>query len=74
MIQKLLMLLLISTISIGLKAQEKTINKSYDGIKEIKLSTSGGNCKIIKGGPKVEVELSYSYDDDIFNPVLEKEG
>ena len=69
------MLALMLTISAGLQAQEKTISKSFQGIKEIKLNTASGDLKIVKGGDnKVDVELVYSYDDDVFEAIMEQDG
>ena len=56
--QKALILALMMTLSIGLKAQEKTINKSFDGIKAVKINTASGDCRISKRSSKiVEVTL-----------------
>ena len=72
--KKILVLLLIMIGSIGLQAQEKTINKSFQGIKEIDLNTASGDCQVVKGGNSVEVTLVYSYDDDVFEAIFEQAG
>ena len=73
--QKALILALMMTLSIGLKAQEKTINKSFDGIKAVKINTASGDCRISKSSSKnVEVTLVYTYDDDVFEAIFEKDG
>jgi len=73
--QKSIILVLLLTISIGLQAQEKKINKSFDGIKEISLNTASGDCHIIKGsGTKVDVSLVYSYSDDVYEAIFEQKG
>jgi hypothetical protein len=60
--------------SIALQAQQKTITKSFQGIKEIDLSTASGDCQIVKGGSNVEVTLVHSYDDDVFEAIFEQDG
>jgi hypothetical protein len=75
MIQKTFTLILIMVISISLQAQDKTINKSFSGIKEIQINSSSSDCQIVKGNSdKVDVNLVYSYDDDIFEAVFEQNG
>jgi len=72
--QKILVLILMLAVSIGLHAQEKTINKSFKGVTEIDLNTASGDCQIVKGGSSVEVTLVYTYDDDEFEPVFAQDG
>lgn len=72
--KKILALLLIMMGSIGLQAQEKTINKSFQGIKEINLNTASGDCQVVKGVSSVEVTLVHSYDDDVFEAIFEQDG
>ncbi len=72
--KKILVLTLIMIGSIGLQAQEKTINKSFQGIKEIDLNTASGDCQVVKGGNSVEVTLVHSYDDDVFEAIFEQDG
>jgi len=56
-------------------AQEKTITKSFDGVKNIRLSTDSGDGIVKKGsGNQVKVTLVYTYEEDEFNPVLEQSG
>jgi hypothetical protein len=51
------------------------INKSYTGIKTIEISTASGDCELMKNSSdKVDVTLTYSYDDEKFTPVFEQEG
>ena len=62
-------------ISYGLQAQDKTISKSFSDITEINLNTASGDCQIIKtSSNKVDVVLVYSYSDDVFKAVFEKDG
>lgn len=72
--KKILALILIMIGSIGLQAQEKTINKSFQGIKEIDLNTASGDCQVVKGGNSVEVTLVHSYNDDVFEAIFEQDG
>jgi DUF4097 and DUF4098 domain-containing protein YvlB len=63
-------LLIISTFVFG---QEKTVNKTFSGIKTIRLSTSSGDIDIKKSANNdVKVLVKYSFDDDSFRPVLEQ--
>jgi hypothetical protein len=69
------MLMLALLVSFSLQAQEKTIKKSFSDVTEINLSTASGDCQIVKStGNKVEVELVYSYSDDVFEAILEQDG
>ena len=72
--KKLAFFVLIALVSHAAMAQ-KTINKEYSGIKEIEISTASGDCDVIKStNNKVSLELTYSYDDDRFEPVFEQDG
>ena len=54
-------------------AQDKTLNKTFSGIKSIKLTTSSGDITLKKGsGSDVKLTLKYSYDDDEFKPIIEE--
>ncbi len=72
--QKILVLLLMIISSIALKAQQKTINKSFNGIKKIHISTASGDCQVIKGGSSVDVTLVHSYDEDTYEAIFEQDG
>lgn len=62
-------------VSIGAIAQSKKINKSFDGIKNIEINTASGDCDLVKSSnTAVAVEVTYSYDDDRFEAILEKDG
>ena len=74
MLKRISLVLLASIVSISLSAQEK-ISKSFNGIKEIKLSTGSGDCRVIKSSSRdVAVDLTYTYSDDDYIPVIEQEG
>lgn len=61
--------------SIGSAFAQKTINKSYTGVKRIKLATSSGDCEINKSsGASVEVELNHTYDENEYKPRFEQSG
>jgi hypothetical protein len=55
-------------------AQEQSVDRSYKGIARIDLSTGSGNCEIVKGGKDVRVQLTYTYDSEVFEPILEQNG
>jgi hypothetical protein len=55
--------------------EEKTIEKSFDGISSIDLSTAAGDCVIKKGSTDaVQVKVTYTYDDDDYTPKMEQSG
>ncbi len=56
-------------------AQGQKMNKTFTGIKKISLSTSSGNCKLIKGtGNEVQVSVSYTYSSSDYQPIMEQDG
>jgi DUF4097 and DUF4098 domain-containing protein YvlB len=63
--------LLVASLSFA----QKTINKSFTGVKRIKLQSSSGDCEIRKGsGNSVEVELVHTLDEGQFTPRFEQSG
>jgi hypothetical protein len=53
-------------------AQDKTVSKSFSGIKSIKLNTSSGDIDLKKSnGKDVKVTVKYSYDDEDYKLVME---
>lgn len=61
-------------MSFGAYAQE-TIEKSFTGVKSIRLTTASGNGRIVKGSSnEVKVTVVYTYDDDDYNPEFEQRG
>lgn len=56
-------------------AQTVSEKMSFEGIESIKIKTSGGNCLLQKGsGSTVVVEFTHTFDDDEFEPIVEKNG
>ncbi len=54
---------------------QETINKSYSGIKNIRLTTASGNGTIKRSNSnEVKVKLVYTYDDDVYEPIFEQSG
>ncbi len=54
---------------------QKELNKSFTGIKKIRMNTSSGGCKIGKSSnASVTVGVKYSFDDDQFEPSIVQEG
>jgi hypothetical protein len=71
-IQSAICLVLVLVIS---AAQGQKMNKTFTGIKKISLSTSSGNCKLIKGNSSaVQVNVSYTYSASDYQPIMEQEG
>lgn len=54
---------------------QETIEKSYTGIKSIRLTTASGNGTIKKSNTnEVKVHLRYTYDKDVYDPSFEQKG
>ena len=50
-------------------------SKTFTGIKKISLSTSSGNCKLIKGTTdEVQVSVTDTYSTNDFKPIMEQDG
>ncbi|WP_176723345.1 DUF4097 family beta strand repeat-containing protein [Roseivirga misakiensis] len=63
--------LFMTTLAFG----QETIEKSYTGVKTIRLTTASGNGTIKKSNTnEVKVHLRYTYDDDIYEPIFEQNG
>lgn len=56
-------------------AQDKTVNKTFSGIKTIKLNTASGDIDLKKSASSdVKLLVKYSYDDDDYQPIIEQSG
>jgi len=56
-------------------AQDHKASKTFTGIKKISLSTSSGNCKLIKGTTnEVQVTVTDTYSTNDFRPIMEQDG
>ena len=54
---------------------QKTIDKTYSGVKSIRLETSSGSGLIKKSSSnEVKVTVEYTYDDDEYKPTFEQRG
>lgn len=54
---------------------QKKLNKTFPGVKKIRMSTASGNCVLRKSGDmKVTVDLTYSFDENDYEPVISQEG
>lgn len=54
---------------------QKTINKTFDGIEDIRISIASGNAIIKKGtGQQVKITVEYTYDDDEYEPTFDQDG
>lgn len=50
-------------------------SKTFTGIKKINLSTSSGNCKLIKGTTnEVQISVTDTYSTNDFKPIMEQDG
>jgi putative adhesin len=67
----ILVAICLSTVAFG----QKTINKSYTGVKSIRLETASGSGTIKKSSTnEVKVTLEYTYDDEDYEPQFEQRG
>jgi hypothetical protein len=74
MLKRILLVFAATLISFSLLAQQN-INKTFKGVKEIQLTTGSGDCKVVKSNnQEVVVDLTYTYDDENYTPVLELDG
>jgi hypothetical protein len=72
--KKIGFVLLAFVLSTTLMAQ-KTVSKSFSGIKKIRMNTASGSCTIRKSADAtVKVSVDYTYDEDRFEPRMEQEG
>lgn len=56
-------------------AQETTVKKSFSDVEELSFETASGNCTVSKSeGSTIEVEVTYFYDKDEYEPVFEQRG
>src|SRR6185369_2785188 len=56
-------------------AQGQKTSKTFTVIKKISLSTSSGNCKLIKGSTnEVQVSVTDTYSANDFRPIMEQDG
>jgi hypothetical protein len=70
-----LVFIFIVSCSYSHSQEEKTVEKSFSGIKSIDLSTASGDCIIKKGsGDRVNVVVTYTYDDDDYTPKMGQSG
>lgn len=74
--KKILILAVIAFVaSTAISYAQKTVTKSFTGVKRIKMSTGSGDCEIKKAsGSTVEVEVKYTYDDNRFTPKFMQTG
>ncbi|MBA4144863.1 MAG: hypothetical protein C0523_03795 [Cytophaga sp.] len=58
-----------------LVSAQTNLNKSFSGIKKIKMSTASGDCKISKNsGSAVTVNLKHTYEAGRYTPLIEQQG
>lgn len=67
----ILVALCIATTAYG----QKTINKSYSGVKSIRLETASGSGTIKKSNSnEVKITVEFTYDEDDYKPTFEQNG
>ncbi len=72
--RKIILLIAFSFISYFVFAQ-KTLDKSFEGVKSLSINLASGDCTLKKGqSSTIEVHLQYTYSDDKFTPEFEQNG
>ena len=67
----ILALLFVATMAYG----QKTVNKTFSGVEDIRLSVASGKIKVKKSnGSDVKVTVEYTYDDDDYTPEFDQSG
>lgn len=62
-------------IIVVLVANGQDINKTFSGIKKIRLNTSSGDIVLAKGSSnEVQVKVTFTYGSDEYQPVFEQSG
>jgi hypothetical protein len=73
LIQPIICLFLLAFVISTVQAQKTS--KTFTGIKKIKLSTSSGNCKLVKGTTsEVQVTVTDTYSSNDFRPIMEQDA
>jgi hypothetical protein len=69
------LILILFSLSFSVLVAQKLVNKSFTGVKKIKMNTASGSCVITKSSDaSVKVSVQYTYDDNRFEPRMEQEG
>ncbi len=62
-------------LTLALCAQAGEINKSFKGVKQVRIRTISGDCTVKAGtGSEVKVVVNYTYDDDDIDFEIEQSG
>lgn len=73
--KKILLLLLPGLLSVSFVWAQSKIDKSFSGVKRIRINTISGDCKLIKSpDATVVVNLTHTYDDHGFAPEISQTG
>ena len=72
----LVLVALVCSLSTAAFAKKtKVIEKTFDGVDELKIETILGDCVIKKGdGDKISIRVEYTYDDDEFEAKFKERG
>jgi len=67
--------LLAFLILLTIVANAQSVNKTFNGVKKIELTTSSGDLKLEKSSSdEVAIRMTYTYSTSDFQPVLEQHG
>ena len=69
-----LVALVCSLSTVAFAKKTKVIEKTFDGVDELKIETILGDCVIKKGGDKISIRVEYTYDDDDFEAKFKERG
>ena len=68
-------ILLFAFVAAALVANAQEINKTFSGVKKIKINTSSGDLILAKGSSNdVQVKVTFTYGTDEYQPVFEQSG
>lgn len=72
-IKKSVVLFAFAAAALAANAQE--VNKTFSGVKKIKINTSSGDIILAKGSSSdVQVKVTFTYDNNEYTPVLDQSG
>jgi DUF4097 and DUF4098 domain-containing protein YvlB len=73
--KKYAILAVFALLSAGTIYAQTTVNKTFTGVKRIRINTSAGDCEIKKGtGSNVEVELKHTWETNYYTPRFDQSG
>jgi hypothetical protein len=64
-------IIMVFFLSVLWAQEEKSLNKTFEGIEKIEINLVLGSCEITRGNDqKISIKLTYTHSEDYFEPVL----